>query len=150
MGAEVIPKDGRIRVEVTVKNPTTKQEHKKKLVADGGSPFTVINLQNAKDLGGTPGPAKGKHGGSDRFEISGLSMDIEAEDGSGKKTTKNCDKISAAEWNKAMKKGLDEIGCEGLLGMDQFDAVGADPAKNAEGTKAFMRLRSSEPKKEEK
>lgn len=142
MAAEVIPGDGRIRVSVVVRNPKTGQKHEKQLLADGGSPYTLITPENAGALGGTPGPAKGKHGGSDRIEIEGLTMDVEVEDrSSGIKVTKSCSKISAMRWPPAMKQGLDAVGCEGLLGMDQYDALRADPVKTRDGKSAYMRSR---------
>jgi hypothetical protein len=144
MGAEVIPKDGRIRVEVTVRNTTSKAEHKKTLLADTGANDTQIEMQNANDLGGKHGPIV--HGSfGDMFEVTGLEMEVEVEDAKGTKIKKTCPKIAGTAFTAKFRKGLKDIGCVGVLGMDQFDSLGADPVKNAEGARAWLELRVEDP-----
>jgi hypothetical protein len=150
MGATIIPDDDRIQVEVIVRNPKTKAVHKKKLVADSGSKNTIIDIENAKELGGDPGPIAGKPSIGDRFEIEGLEMEVEVEDRNGKliKPTPTCKKMSGVVMDEKYKKALERIGCVGILGMDQFDSLGADPRKDVKAKRAFMQQRKSEKKAE--
>lgn len=142
--------DGRISVEVTVKNSkdASKPPMQKKLLADTGSPYTLIGLGNAEKGGAKTKPIEGDDGHitfGDLFTVSDLEMEVEVEDSKGNKTTKTCDKLRACKFKIDVAMELmARLKLNGILGMDQFDSLGADPAKNGAKTKAFLELRSAD------
>jgi hypothetical protein len=124
----------------------------KKLLADTGSPYTFISLGNAEKAGGKPTPIEGDKGCNfgDRYNVSDLEMEIEVEDSKGNKIKKTCKEIHACKFNlKFAMELLIRLSLDGILGWDQFDSLGADPAKDCEKTRAFLELREDPPAKKE-
>ena len=144
--------DGRISTPVQIRAPARKagdpeMSVPKKLVADtGGS--TIIPYENVRkyfkthDI--TPGAATDSNFGP-RLDLDGATMDIEVEKEDGSKETRHCSKMGlhfAPEETFAPDQGL--------LGMDQFDTIKADPRKNADGTRAYISARKDDKKEEKK
>jgi hypothetical protein len=115
----------------------------KTLMADTGSPFTMIDLDNFKDLirKGKAKPGKGQDTNfGPLIEIDGASMGVEVRDHCNEKDvhTGLCSKMWGSErgkdrWKKDFGKDV-----MGILGMDQFDELGADPAKSKDGKKSYL------------
>lgn len=140
--------DGRIIVEVRVLVPPAPPnfgglDEKKELVADTGSPFTMIPWSNVGSVmtgGGSLhiGPIVKSNFGATCI-LGNVTMEVEVEDyGGGNTTTKQCSKVHA-HFLKDHEKVF--LGVQGLRGMDQFDSIGADPVKAADGKKAYMARR---------
>jgi len=118
----------------------------KTLMADTGSPFTMIDLDNLMDLlkNGKATPGKGQQTNfGPLVEIKGASMAIEVRNhGGGGEQTKTCSKLWGGDRKKDQWKkdfGKDVMG---ILGMDQFDELKADPTKTADGKKAYLAKRA--------
>jgi hypothetical protein len=141
-----LPNDtfGRFSVEVTIQTPipagqkTPAHSTKKKLVADtGGS--TLIPYKNIKDWNLKFGPL-GNSSFGPVAALIGAEMVVEVEDyGRGNKTMRTCGKIEV-HFAKEPEKTFG--GCEGLLGMNQFNVLNADPAKLTDGT-PYMCIRAA-------
>jgi hypothetical protein len=142
MGAtEIIPGNTLVRTEVTLQNTKDKtKEKKKKLLVDTGVVYTVIDLDNAKSVDGTPKPIEGDKKG-DNITITDVSMLIEVEDRSGNVKTLSCDKMRARKFEEERVKQFQKDGIEGILGMDQLDTICAYPKKSPDGKKAFLLVR---------
>ena len=145
--------DGRPIIEITVKNskdPT--KTATKRLLGDTGAHFTTIDTANVAALGGEVKAIEGSTRSYDRFHVDGLTMDVECEDETGAKSTKSCSTMYAMDVDKRSNAGklMDDNNLKGILGMDQFDTLGADPAKYDDTKRVYMRLRRREPEKKEK
>jgi hypothetical protein len=114
----------------------------KTLMADTGSPFTMIDIDNFKDLL-RRGKAKTGKGQDTNFgpliEITGASMAVEVRDHcDGSAQTKLCSKMWGSDRSKDQWKRDFGKGVMGILGMDQFDELEADPAKTKDGKKSYL------------
>jgi hypothetical protein len=144
---QVIAGDGRISTRVrissesvlpNVPSPTVE----KRLIADGGG-VTVIPFANIIGFFGrtlaAPGAITRSNFGP-LVAIMNLTMEVEVEKhGRGERETRRCSKVSCHFFPKPRDIFL---GTEGLLGMDQFDEIKADPVKSADGRTAYMARRA--------
>ena len=110
------------------------------LVADTGG-ITIIPFKRiAPWIGRTSvgqGPIQQTNFGS-TIRLSGLTMEVEVEDhGGGNPEIRTCDQINA----HFLPDGT-FLSADGLLGMDQFDNLRADPVKNAAGDRAYLAKRT--------
>lgn len=145
-----IPNDaeGRFSVEVTVRAPPipagqpgpAQHETKKKLLADTGG-FTCIPFENIRQWGMKFGPVQGSNFGQ-LFALEGAEMVVEVEEfGRRKKELRTCPTIFIhLNGEKAF------AGVNGVLGMDQFNRLSADPAKTSAGA-PYLCIRAQEAKK---
>lgn len=66
-------------------------------------------------------------------------MELEIEDhGGGNRETTECSSVSC---HFKIDPGETFIGVDGIIGMDQFDSIGADPVKNADRTRGYLARR---------
>lgn len=74
------------------------------------------------------------------LQIFDLTMEIEVEDhGGGNAEIRQCSTMSAHFVSDDVPAFTPATG---LLGMDQFDAIQADPVKSADGTRAYLAKRA--------
>ena len=129
-----IPGDtlGRFSVDVTVQAPPIpvgKQgppihSAPKKLVADTGG-RTVIPIENIKDWGLKLGPAQGTNFGP-MFDVIGAEMVVPVSDyGGASAGIRTCSNIAVHTLGEKAFGG-----CDGLLGMDQFELSASRPREN--------------------
>jgi hypothetical protein len=125
-----------------------KQEYaaEKTLMADTGSPFTMIDIDNTKDV---KQKGKAEYGKTQEtnfgplIEIKGAKMAAEVRNhGGGGAQSRLCSKLWGSlrdkdRWKKDFGKDV-----MGILGMDQFDELKADPTKTADGKKAYLAKRA--------
>jgi hypothetical protein len=140
--------DGRIIVEVRVIVPPAPPsfiglDEIKELVADTGSPITMIPWSNVGSIlagGGTLhiGPIVKSNFGATCI-LGNITMEVEVEDyGGGNPAIQQCSRVHAHFLKD--HEGV-FLGVQGLLGMDQFDSIGADPVKAADGKKVYLARR---------
>jgi hypothetical protein len=150
IGALLVLADGTVndqgRMVIKVRLMGT-QEYavEKTLMADTGAPFTMIDLDNLIDLlkkgKATPGKAQLTNFGP-LVEIKGATMAAEIRNhGGGGAQSGLCSKLWGGDrkkdqWKKEFGKDV-----MGILGMDQFDELKADPTKTADGKKAYLAKR---------
>lgn len=144
MSSRIEPNDGRIITKVRIKSPSLIPNQKGldrtlELVADTGG-ITIIPYQDiAPWIGHTSiveGPVQHTNFGT-VVQLSGLIMEVEVEEhGGGNPEIRQCDEIHAHFLPLGSFLSVD-----GLLGMDQFDRLKADPVKNAAGDRAYLAKR---------
>jgi hypothetical protein len=115
------------------------------MLVDTGGLITIVGYEDVAQ-GGTwdLGPIV-QHfvvgGQINLVELRGGMMTIETEpQGGGAIQNKTCGKMYAIPKGDDLAKAIGG-GAKGLLGMDQLDAVGADPQKSAAGNTARMARR---------
>jgi hypothetical protein len=88
----------------------------------------------------------------DKFHVDNLTMDVECEDETGAKVKKSCSTMYGLDVQKGtpFAKLFDDNNIKGIIGMDQFDTLGADPAKYEDTKRVYMRPRRKDPEKKDK
>ncbi len=138
-----IAKDGSIIIPVKIKYKG--KEFEKELLADTGARATILPRSNflekigkfdKEDFGLLHENNFGK-----QIELKNADMEVEVEDhGTGNPEKRNCDKMRLHLFTDDEAKKI-FAGAVGLLGMEQFDNLKADPVKSADGKKAYMAKR---------
>lgn len=122
----------------------------KELIVDIGSPKTIIPYSNLKrffrktaiakatDVDGKVIETASHQGVGKITKLAGATMEVEVENhGGGGLMTRTCSEIWVhSKSDDKAKKIFD--GAVGLLGMDQFDNLKADPVKSTNGKKAYL------------
>jgi hypothetical protein len=143
MAGRILP-DGRVAFKVKISIPgflprQQAAEIEKELIADTGSPFTVVPWSNlASFISRNPaiGPILDTNFGK-LVKILNLRMTVEVEDhDGGHPETRSCPSL----WCHFRPEDA-FMGTNGLLGMDQLDSLRADPVKSADGTVARLAKR---------
>jgi hypothetical protein len=153
-----INKNGRIVARVIIKSAPKPPSDKgmqvmKELICDGASPRTIVPASNLKrffekteiakatDANGKVIQEASHQGVGKITKLAGATMDVEVEKhGGGDRETRTCSEIWVhSQPDDKAKKIFD--GAVGLLGMDQFDNLRADPVKSADGKKAYLAKR---------
>ncbi len=150
MGKTTVRADKMINTKVTIKDKNGQEVSVDKvLLVDGGSVDTFVDWENLEggtfEIGALGGGSIG--GGSMTFaDFKGGSMVVETEKkGGGDVQNKTCDKIKGGYFNTEHGPAHLDFGegAKGILGMDQRDATGTDPEKNAAGTVARLARRTT-------
>jgi len=112
------------------------------LIADSGSPTTLVDWRNIAPffdhMSATMGQVLKTNFGL-ILQIFDLTMEVEVEDhGGGNAEIRQCPYMSAHFVSDDVPAFTPATG---LLGMDQFDTIQADPVKSADGTRAYLAKR---------
>lgn len=138
--SRIEPGDGRVITSITIQIGTLTSINRE-LVADTGAPWTIIPSSDVSPYFSTGqvmvGPIIQTNFGK-IIKISGVKVEVEVEDfGGGNHQTKQS-KSAYAHFHTGHGPFLSAYG---LLGMDVFDDVEADPVKTTLGNEGYLARR---------
>jgi hypothetical protein len=133
-----------VRIKIAASGDNPAAEVYKKLLCDSGG-HTIVPVENLAPYTKTKQVKLGplvKDGSIPHYVVEGgATMEVSVENhGGGGAETKSCSKIRAStEFDTPTEQ--DGVKMDGLLGMDQFDELKADPAKSADSSKGYLAKR---------